>query len=319
MAEEGKSTAATSGLSAQEQARIRRERRQAKVREGGSSRLSRITATQGTDFRREELEAAKAASTSPPPSTRDHHADPPEVDISRPSPRPSVPPRPSALQQHAAAHFTSTTSPEDEIRQAMMLDQLYRPRGSPGSTPNDTPGLGEGQDPLMQLLQQISGAGGFPSVEGMENIMGGASGAGGMGGSAQAVESKGDRWGMWWTVLHALSAFMLAIWALRSHPGVFDGSEMMRVESANVAASEKPQLFRYFALMELLLQSGRFLVEKGRPPQGSMLTTIAGFLPLPFSTYLSTLARYSVFLWTILQDAGVVIFVLGMAAWWNSS
>jgi hypothetical protein len=71
--------------------------------------------------------------------------------------------------------------------------------------------------------------------------------------------------------------------------------------------------------MELLLQSTRFLLEKGRPPQGSMLTTIAGFLPQPFSTYLSTLARYSVFLWAILQDAGVVIFVLGMAAWWNSS
>lgn len=44
--------AASSPLSAQEQARIRRERRQAKVRDGGNSRLSRITATQGTDFRK---------------------------------------------------------------------------------------------------------------------------------------------------------------------------------------------------------------------------------------------------------------------------
>jgi hypothetical protein len=55
MTDEGTSTA-TPALSAQEQARIRRERRQAKVREGGSSRLSRITATQGTDFRREGKE-----------------------------------------------------------------------------------------------------------------------------------------------------------------------------------------------------------------------------------------------------------------------
>ena len=69
--------------------------------------------------------------------------------------------------------------------------------------------------------------------------------------------------------------------------------------------------------MELLLQSGRFMIEKGRPPQGSWLTTAAGFLPPPFSTYLGTLARYSVFLYTILADAGVVIFVLGMASWWN--
>ena len=70
--------------------------------------------------------------------------------------------------------------------------------------------------------------------------------------------------------------------------------------------------------MELVLQSGRFLLEKGRPPQGSILTTIAGFLPAPFSTFLGTLARYSVFLWTILADIGVVIFALGMVAWWNS-
>jgi hypothetical protein len=231
-----------------------------------------------------------------------------------------------------------------------MMDQLYRPRGSSGSSPSGTPGLSEGQDPLMQLLQQISGGGAFPGMEGagglppgmesmMSGMMGGAGGAGGVGGGAQAVEQKGDRWGMWWSVVHALAAFMLAIWAVRSYPGVFDGSESMRAESATLAASDKPvsfffflfleslrrwlmgsqQLFRYFALMELLLQSTRFLLEKGRPPQGSMLTTIAGFLPQPFSTYLSTLARYSVFLWAILQDAGVVIFVLGVAAWWNSS
>lgn len=49
--------ATASPLTPQEQARIRRERRQAKVREGGNSRLSKITATQGSDFR--------AAGTSP--------------------------------------------------------------------------------------------------------------------------------------------------------------------------------------------------------------------------------------------------------------
>ena len=66
------------------------------------------------------------------------------------------------------------------------------------------------------------------------------------------------------------------------------------------------------------MQSGRFMLEKGRPPPGSLLTTVAGFLPPPFNFYLSTLARYSVFLWTILADAGVVIFALGIASWWNS-
>lgn len=88
------------------------------------------------------------------------------------------------------------------------------------------------------------------------------------------------------------------------------------IESSKVDATQ--QLFWYFAMMELFLQTGRFLLEKGRPPQGSWLTTIAGFLPPPFNMYLGTVARYSVFLWTILADAGVVIFALGLASWWNS-
>jgi hypothetical protein len=125
-----------------------------------------------------------------------------------------------------------------------MMDQLYRPRGSSGSSPSGTPGLSEGQDPLMQLLQQISGGGAFPGMESMmSGMMGGAGGAGGVGGGAQAVEQKGDRWGMWWSVVHALAAFMLAIWAVRSYPGVFDGSESMRAESATLAASDKPVSF----------------------------------------------------------------------------
>jgi len=43
----------SSPLSPAEQARIRRERRQAKVKEGGSSRLNRITGAQGQTFRNE--------------------------------------------------------------------------------------------------------------------------------------------------------------------------------------------------------------------------------------------------------------------------
>lgn len=169
------------------------------------------------------------------------HSDPPEIDISLS--RPSVS-RPSILQQHAAAHFASTTSPEDEIRQAMMLDQLYRPRGSSSSSPNGTPSLDEGQDPLMQLLQQISGAGGslggMPGMPpGMESMMSGMMG-GGMGGGTQAVEPKADRSGVWWPILHALGALMISFWALRTSPGLFDGTELARTESANFARTEKP-------------------------------------------------------------------------------
>ncbi|KAF8539928.1 hypothetical protein BDD12DRAFT_835998 [Trichophaea hybrida] len=305
-----------SSLSRQEQARIRRERRQAKVREGGNSRLNRITATQGTDFRKAELESSESAaarSPSPAPQVDEIHDDPPENEIPRfLGPLTS---RPSALEAHQAAHFAPKTSPEDELREAYMMDQLFGLRGreSDFGAGGGFPGM-DGMPPGMENM-----------VGGMMGEMGGIGGIGGMGGmggigggGSQTVESGRNRWDMWWTVLHTLGAIVLSLWALKSNPGVFDGTEISRTESANLARSEKPQLFWYFALMELLLQSGRFLLEKGRPPQGSMLTTVAGFLPPPFSIYLSTLARYSVFLWTILADAGVVIFALGIASWWNS-
>lgn len=169
------------------------------------------------------------------------HPDPAEFDISLS--RPPVSSRPSILQQHAAAHFSST-SLEDDIRQAMMLDQLYRPRGSSSSTPSGTPGLDEGQDPLMQLLQQISGAGGglggMPGMPpGIENIMGGM--MGGMGdGTQAAVEQKAVRSTVWWSILHALGALLISFWTLRSSPIAFDGSQLARTESANLTRSEKP-------------------------------------------------------------------------------
>jgi hypothetical protein len=139
-----------------------------------------------------------------------------------------------------------------------MMDQLFGPRASAGRDLGNVSGL-EGQDPLMQLLQKISGAGGgFPGMDGMppgmENMMGGMMGGmggmggmsgmsgmgGSMGGGSQTVESGRNHWDMWWTVIHALGAIILSLWALKSNPGVFDGTEISRTESANLARSEKP-------------------------------------------------------------------------------
>lgn len=47
-----------SHLTPQEQARIRRERRQAKLHDGANSRLNRIMVTQGSDFRAAAAAAA---------------------------------------------------------------------------------------------------------------------------------------------------------------------------------------------------------------------------------------------------------------------
>jgi len=219
-------------------------------------RLSRRRTT-GVIDKTSELEssesAAAARSSSPAPLDDDVHDDPPESEV--PQFLSSSPSRPSAFQAHQAAHFAPKTSPEDELREAYMMDQLFGPRASAGRDLGNVSGL-EGQDPLMQLLQKISGAGGgFPGMDGMppgmENMMGGMMGGmggmsgmsgmgGSMGGGSQTVESGRNHWDMWWTVIHALGAIILSLWALKSNPGVFDGTEISRTESANLARSEKP-------------------------------------------------------------------------------
>jgi hypothetical protein len=233
-----------SPLSAQEQARIRRERRQAKVREGGNNRLSRITATQGSpDFRKGGENAGYTlpspekipndflkTETLPPPKlpTTNSTPDPPEIDISkfnaRSSPRPG-----STASSYPATHFTSTTSPEDELQQAMMMDQLYRLRGA-SSTPATPLEGDDGEDPLMKLLQQISGCAGLPPAM--------------MGGKPPAiVEPQQARWSMLWSVLHAAGATSLALWTLKSHVeavGRFDGTVEQRTESINLVKSQRP-------------------------------------------------------------------------------
>ncbi|KAI5800038.1 hypothetical protein EDC01DRAFT_628551 [Geopyxis carbonaria] len=324
-------TKSTSPLSAQEQARIRRERRQAKVSQAGTSRLNRITSTQGSGFRSEEpIESPTTLSKpgSPPSLTGSSSTpDPPDIDIS--------------VADHAHAYPSlsrGAISAEDELRQAMMMDSLFR-QPVPGAA--SSPGTPGADDPFMQLFQQMGGMGigptpGMPgtdsdigSIGGMGGLgglaslagmagMGGAGGIPGMSGMGQQVAPSVSRNTLLWKILHSLVAMALALWAINMGSNIFDGSKLQRAESLNLTANAKPRLFWYFATMELLLQSTRFMLEKGRPPQGSMLTTIGNFLPPPFNAYVTTLARYTVFFSTIIADAGVVIFVLGVAAWWNS-
>jgi hypothetical protein len=170
---------------------------------------------------------------------------------------------------------------------------------------------GNGQeDPMLQMMQQLMGG------------VGGLSGPGmGMGmppPEIQQMQQREQSWGMRWKALHVLSSLCLAVWVLRGTGWSFTGSALERAESANMTREEAPPLFWYFTTMELILQSSRFFLEKGRPPPGSWLTTIGGFLPHPFGTFLTTIARYSVIWTTLIADAGVLIFCLGMVSWWNS-
>ncbi|TGZ82815.1 hypothetical protein EX30DRAFT_394084 [Ascodesmis nigricans] len=299
-----------SPLTPAEQARIRRERRQAKVREGAGSRLDKITSTQGLTYRTHEDH--KTASPSPPPvpgasaslplETAEHFParDPPDIDLSSPSARTFHTPTRSAQP---------SPGPQDDLD---IMRQLMGGQQIP-------PGMED--DPLLKLMASLGGGpgkpGAMPDFGGLSPGLASMMGAAGVSGPQTPQEATAISHDWIWRIVHGISSLMLAVWVLMNGFAGFDGSEKGR-ERIAFGDESNTQLFWYFATMELVLQSTRFMIEKGRPPQNSMLTTIAGFIPHPFGVYLTTLARYSTFLTVMMADAGVVIFCLGMATWWNS-
>jgi len=46
--------------------------------------------------------------------------------------------------------------------------------------------------------------------------------------------------------------------------------------------------------------------------------TLAQVLPQPWAGYLRVVGRYSVIYTTVVADAMVVVFVLGVIAWWKN-
>ncbi|CUS14973.1 unnamed protein product [Tuber aestivum] len=324
----------SSPLSPAEQARIRRERRQAKVKEGGSSRLNRITGTQGQTFRNQETSVARPAQESTP--------DPPDVDISVHHYEPK------ARQQERIGRedISAGMGPPPSFRSSPLADTrgLQDPLFGAGGDLSDLDlgrlmmennmfgsqvgGAGSGrEDPMLQMMQQLmGGAGGLDGVGGPGGLGGPGMGMGTPPPEIQQMQQREQSWGMRWKALHVLGSLCLAVWVLRGTDWSFTGSALERAESANMTREEAPPMFWYFATMELILQSSRFFLEKverdsfylGRPPPGSWLTTIGGFLPYPFGTFLTTIARYSVIWTTLIADAGVLIFCLGMVSWWNS-
>ena len=136
------------------------------------------------------------------------------------------------------------------------------------------------------------------------------------GSSASSGESVNE---VSWKILHALSAVMLATYMAILTP--FSGSQSPKATRASKdgMGDYDQRLFWIFATAELLLQSGRFFLEGGKGEQSGWMGTVARMLPKPWSGYAALLSRYSRIWTTIVEDAMVVVFVLGCVAWWNGA
>lgn len=252
------------------------------------------------------------------------HADPDEVDISE---HYYAPPTTSRIPNNASPQTPQGIN-EDALRQMMLgFDPAAAGSPSPGANPFANPfagfpGMGgppgmEGtpgaEDPMMKMLQQMMGGvpgegpGGVPTFPGMPG---------------QAVAAAGDPYAYLWRIVHALFALSLGLYI--AFTTTFTGTKLERDRSGfnyNIAGEETGlsassiHFFWIFATAEVVLQTSRFMVEKGKAQHAGMLGTVIGFLPQPWKGYVELAARYSRIWTTVTGDAFACVFVLGVCVW----
>ncbi|KAK3397388.1 hypothetical protein B0T20DRAFT_256733 [Sordaria brevicollis] len=305
---EGVSPADAAEARALEQARIRKERREAKIKANAGNRLNRITGL-GGGVERDPPPAAPAASddkTSPAttisPSAPRVHADPEEVDIStsehfyQPTTTPRIPKQPPQPTQGPSPFDPSGIS--DESLRQMMLGRDPAAMGGPGGADpfasllgGGMPGGGPGaEDPMMQMMLNMLGGGGAPGAGGAGGMppFPGMPGMGGMmppGMGGQAVPpamAVPDRYSSLWRLLHTAVALGLglyiAVWATfsgskvdRDSKNILTGKHTSEDQVAVGFDTDSARRFFYaFATAEALLLTTRFFLEKGlgRSPAG---------------------------------------------------
>lgn len=203
-----------------------------------------------------------------------------------------------------------------------------------------------GEDDLnpMKMLQQLMGGGekllaGLPPE--MAAMFGGmmppsASAGGGFAqsGSGELADDKKNDDGYLWKIVHAIFALGLGIYitAMTTFSGAKSSSSSSSSSSSlgattstadvhinEVSGEEVRQFFWAFATAELLLQSTRFFLEKGRVSSSGWVAALIGVLPEPWKGYLALGTRYGGIYTTVVQDAMAVLFVLGCAAWWKGA
>jgi hypothetical protein len=259
-----------------------------------------------------------------PPQEPTAHADPDEVDISQHFYEPQATRRPqNATSQPAIS--------DDQLRQMML-----------GFDPSATPPLGGPQNPNANPFAGFPGMGGMgmPGMEGMggppgaedpmmkmlQQMMGGAMPEGGPGGMPAFPGMPGqptataDPSAYLWRIVHAFFALSLGLYIAFTTP--FSGTRLERETAAlgytpnsNVLTPSSVHFFYLFATAEVILQSSRFYLEKGKGEQSGWVGMVMGLLPEPYKGYLAWVMRYSRIWTTVSGDAMVLIFVLGVCAW----
>ncbi|KAF5622550.1 hypothetical protein F52700_10522 [Fusarium sp. NRRL 52700] len=271
---------------AAEQARLRKERREAKLKAGGSARLNKITGLGGrvpgepeptiaSTAMADAQTPAPGASASAASATADH-ADPEEVDISDHY----YEPKRTATSRANAPEITEPAISEDQLRQMMLGFE----RGNSSGTASPAPGAAE-EDPMMKMMSQLMAGAGLPAGS-MPPFPGMPGMAPGQGPPVPPTAVRNSASTNLWRLLHALVALGLGFYIVILTP--FTGSKIERERAAlagttpadPLIAAAEPELetelehrkklfFWTFATAESLLLTTRFFLDRrGSPPSG---------------------------------------------------
>jgi hypothetical protein len=189
------------------------------------------------------------------------------------------PPRPPHMQQQPDFADFPLGDP------FAMLQQLGM--GQPGAAGGDPFGFG--------------GSSGFPSQASAEQQQKQAQ-------AQAAAAQKLARANKLWQAAH-LAIMILLICFLRR-----ESIPSYGLRASSALDGHAQPIFWYFTTVELILQTLRFFIQ-GAQVQGSMIATIGGMLPPPYNVYAMVIARYSLILTTLRNDACVLLLGLAIRAW----
>ncbi|CAG8904744.1 unnamed protein product [Penicillium egyptiacum] len=305
---------------AQRSARLRRERREAKIKEGGSARLDKITSLSGrTPQTDREVspspQAQRATSASPSPAPQNPQLRP------SPSPQPDVQ-SPEAIRAQQEAFFSMLRQSAPEQGQGLhpdpqapndlqaqqeifraMLRQSAQDQGQ-GQPPD------EAEDPTIKLLNSLMGAipGGDPNAAGLPGVGAGSQAAPGfspaaiasmlgvppfianmLGGATPPTEAEQKRARVWKT-LHTVFALAVAVYLL-----FIIGTSVALFGSPPPKPATAQNPFAIFMTGELLLTGGKVLLG-GK--SGGMGMAVQLFKD-------------------VVRDGSLLLFMLGMGTWYN--
>ncbi|KAL7944439.1 hypothetical protein V8C42DRAFT_346186 [Trichoderma barbatum] len=306
---------------AAEQARLRKERREAKIKAGGSARLERITGVGGRVVGDSDSPAPSAPATLSKASAPSEHAtgDPAEVDISEHF----FVPKKTSSRKPLDGVFSPSPEPslsEAQLRQMMLgldrPDQAGPGAGSAG--PALPPGMED--DPIMKMMSQMMSAGSIPGF-------GGADGASNpfanmnMPQQQAAVQLPKSSSVSFWRLIHALVALGLGLFFVLT--STFSGSKLERERTAltfeqevdEEAERRKNLFFWTFATAEVLLLSTRFFLDKRSTNATGFVATAISYLPQPYRGYIELGQRYFQIFSAVRTDILTCVFVLGVVSW----